>query len=590
MKPYDRFGLDYFQLLKESRRADPSSCPRRVRLALLADCSTAQLVPALSVLLARNGIAAEIHESDFGAIRQQAASPDSALYRFKPDVVVILNSTLALRAAYNAAADRAAFGAATLSATTSTWTALRERCDAAILQSNFVLPAERLSGNYDLKADDSLAVLAARLNAELAEAARARSGVFVNDMDFLASYVGRRRWFDEKLWLMGKSYCALDCLPLAAQSLVDVTRALLGGAVKCVVVDLDNTLWGGVLGDDGLDAIRLGELADGEAFSRMQRYLADLKRRGILLAVCSRNDPETARRAFREHPEMVLREDDFAVFIANWESKADNIKKIRETLGIGYDAMVFLDDDPFERNLVSRCLPDVIVPELPEDPADYVKVLSELNLFETAALSEADEKRTRQYREQARREEAKTAFADTASYLQSLRMRAAFARFDSFRLPRVAQLISRSDQFNLTTKRYNEAQCERFMKDGACHPFYVTLKDDLGDSGLVSVVILLERADALEIDEWIMSCRALLRGLEEYTMNAVVDFARGKGFRRLVGRYVPSPKNAMVKDFYGRFGFQKSEEAADGSAAWTLDVAGYAARETFVSAEPPAPR
>ena len=260
--------------------------------------------------------------------------------------------------------------------------------------------------------------------------------------------------------------------------------------MKCVVLDLDNTLWGGVIGDDGLEGIALGEFDEGEAFVGFQKFIRELKRRGIILAVVSKNEHANAVLPFREHPHMALKEEDISVFVANWDNKADNIRLIQKTLNIGFDSLVFLDDNPFERNIVREFLPEVVVPELPEDPSLYLQSLADLNLFETASFSEADLQRADQYREEAQRELTKTHFTNINDYLTSLGMEIRLERFNAFNLPRIAQLIQRSNQFNLMTRRYGEAACEAMMKDPSVAPLTLRLADKFGDYGLISVVIL----------------------------------------------------------------------------------------------------
>lgn len=551
-----------------------------MRTAVLADSAAQYLTPLLKTLFFKHDIAAEIYEGEYDAIRQEAFAPGSRLYAFKPEIVFILNATQGLRAAYSRhEGGLEAFAASVVDDAVRVWEAVKRHGGATVVQSTFAPPFERPFGNFGPKAAASFPAAVREINRRLADAARADAGVLINDVEFVSSSLGLRRWYDEKLWILCKAFCAFDCLPEVAQNMVDVARAAKGSAVKCVVVDLDNTLWGGVIGDDGVEGIRLGHLGEGEAFVAFQRFLLGLKRRGIALAVCSRNEPKTARLPFREHPDMVLKESDLAVFIANWSSKADNIGAIRETLGIGLDSIVFIDDDPFERNLVRGRLPEVIVPEMPEDAADFVKHLSELNLFETAAYSEEDRRRAQMYREQSERHAARAAFASTEEYLRSLNMRLTLARFDAFHLPRIVQLEGRSNQFNLTTKRYGEPDCRRFMEDEAgTFPLYASLVDDLGDSGLIAAAVLRYHGETLEVDSWLMSCRVLLRGVEEAMMNWVAAFAARKGFKTLRGAYVPTAKNAMVHDFYARFGFRKTADGPGGAAVWELETADYVPR------------
>lgn len=581
----DTSHLDYARLLKQSRRLDLAACTRTLRLAVLSDAAVQQLVPLLKVLLAQRGIRAEIYLAEYDAIELEVFNPQSELYAFQPDAIVLLNALNALRLKYyQQSGDRAAFLQARAQQLATLWDTIRERSTATIIQSTYVLPYERQFGNFDHKVGEAFYPLVARLNAAIVDAARERPHVLINDVEALASYVGRRHWSDEKFWTLAKAFCALEHLPLVAQNVVDVLCANAGQVVKCVVLDLDNTLWGGVIGDDGVEGIAIGAFGDGEPFFRLQHFLLELKRRGIVLAVCSKNEHATALSPFQTHPEMVLREEDFAVFIANWEPKPDNIRQIRAALNIGLDAIVFLDDNPFERQLVRETLPEVIVPELPEDPAEYVRAIAELNLFEVTSFSDEDRRRADLYRQNASRQAMQASFTDLGEYLRSLDMRVTMRRFDAFALPRAAQLIQRSNQFNLTTRRYTLAECTAMAEasEDEVIPLSVSLTDKLGDNGLISVVILRPRGPVLEIDSWLMSCRVLGRGVEQYAMNAVVALARRRGCEAVVGTYIPTAKNGMVRDFYRQFGFEPVETHPDGTTVWRLAVAAYEAKPVFM--------
>ncbi len=480
-------------------------------------------------------------------------------------------------------ADRGDFVSATIDRITGLWEAVRLKCQAPIIQTNFVIPSERAFGNYELKVPHSVGSLFTELNARLVEAARASRHVLLCDLDHLAAEIGRRNWADETLWHLSKGLCRLDYLPLVAQALVDVTLAAQGRFIKCVVLDLDNTLWGGVIGDDGLSGIALGDLDEGEAFLAFQRFLKELKRRGIILAIVSKNEEAAALAPFREHPDMVLREDDIAVFIANWDNKAQNIRRVQEILNIGFDSMVFLDDNPFERGLVRDLLPGIVVPELPEDPALFLRAIGDCGLFETASYSASDSVRAAQYRDEGSRERMRAGFTSIDDYLQSLGMTISLERFKPFNLPRVAQLIQRSNQFNLTTRRHGEAACAAMMDDPAVLPLTVTLADKFGDYGLISVVILVRQGASLEIETYLMSCRVLKRGVEQFVMNRIVEYAARLGVERVVGRYVATAKNAMVSGFYADFGFQKLDDDGNGTVTWGLAPASYTPRPALMA-------
>ena len=579
----DRSELDYFALVKRAKQPSPSAGPR-LKIALLGDVSTQHLVPLLRALFASNGVNAEIYEAGFDTIELEALDPASGLYTFDPEVVVILHSIGKLKASfYEFPGDRSAFTRTKATQIEQIWKAIRKRSGAVIVQSTFVLPYERPFGNYGLVAADTIHGVASDLNREICVRARENAGVLVNDVDYLAAWVGRRHFIDEKLWALSKSLCALELLPEVAQNIVDIALAARGRAVKCVVLDLDNTLWGGVVGDDGLDGIELGDLDETGAFRSFQSYLKELGGRGLLLAVCSKNDEAVARRVFREHPGMILREEHIAVFVANWEDKATNIRRIRDKLNIGLDTMVFLDDNPFERNLVRQMLPEVVVPELPEDPGLYVRAISELNLFEAASHSALDLQRVALYKDQDKREEERSRFASLDDYLKSLETIARLARFEPRDLPRIAQLLQRSNQFNLTTRRHSEAECEAMMRDeDGWFPFSITVRDRFGDFGLISVVILRRVGRALEIETFVMSCRVLQRGVEQLAMNKVFEHGRRAGCDRVVGRYIPTAKNGMVKDFYERFGFDRLAAPEAEGSSYSLTVDKYVPREITI--------
>ena len=578
-----RRALDYLDLVEQARTLDDSACRLSLRVAVLADAATQHLVPLLQVLFVRKGAKAEIYQAGYDTIDTEILDPGSGLYAFRPDTIIILGASEKAKVKLYAATDRASFVSGMVGRITGLWEAVRSNCQATIIQANYVLLSERAFGHYELKVPHSVGSLFAELNARLAEAARGAGHVLLCDVDHLAAEVGRRNWADEALWHLAKGPCRLDYLPLLAQAFVDVAMAAQGQIVKCVVLDLDNTLWGGVIGDDGVSGIALGGYDEGEAFVAFQLFLKELKRRGIILAVVSKNEEAAALIPFREHPDMVLREDDIAVFRANWDNKADNLARVREILNIGFDSMVFLDDNPFERGLVRDLLPGVIVPELPDDPALFLRAIGDCGLFETASYSTADSGRVAQYREEASRERLRAGFTSIDAYLQSLGMTAALERFKPSNLARIAQLIQRSNQFNLTTRRHGEAACAAMMNDPAVLPLTVTLADKFGEYGLISVVILVRRDAVLEIETYLMSCRVLKRGVEQFVMNRIFDYAARERVERVVGRYSATAKNAMVRDFYADFGFQMLGDDGNGTVTWGLAPSLYTPRPAFMA-------
>ncbi len=573
--------LSYGRLARKGRTIQGDAAWPQRRIAILSDAASQQFVPVLRALFFENGVNVEFYEGAFDAIELEVLNAGSALYAFKPQVILLAFCTQALRARYFHGTAKG-FAQQNLDRIQRIWEALRGAVSAQILQCNYAMPYERMFGNHDLQVPESFYASVLQLNAGLAAKATEQSGISLIDVERISSTVGRSDWFDDRLWNMTKAFCRLDHLPLVCQSVVEIVLTLLGRVTKCLVLDLDNTLWGGVVGDLGHLGIEIGAHGEGEAFFHFQSYLLALKKRGILLAVCSKNDLENAVRPFVENPNMVLRREDIAVFVANWENKADNIRVIRERLNIGLDSMVFLDDNPFERNLVRQLVPEVIVPEMPEDPADYVSFLSGLSLFEATSFSPEDARRADLYKEEAERLELRAAVTDIGEYLRSLEMKIRICRFDAENLVRIAQLTQRSNQFNLRTLRLNEGECrERMLDEENYVPLYASLSDRFGDHGLISVINLRCTREALVIENWIMSCRVLARGVEDCLMAKVVSIALDRKLPRVEGEYVPTSKNGMVKEFYARFGFVKTAEE-NGRTQWTLDPQRFQAASTHI--------
>ena len=395
-------------------------------------------------------------------------------------------------------------------------------------------------------------------------------------------------WFDVGRWLQGKLEIAPQAAPLYGDLAARILGAQRGLSKKCLVLDLDNTLWGGVIGDDGLDGIVLGEgSAAGEAHLALQHYAKQLKERGVVLAVCSKNDAKIAEAAFRDHPEMVLRRSDFAAFQANWDDKAQNLKAIAARLNIGIDSLVFVDDNPIERARVRQSLPMVAVPELPEDPAHYVRCLAEAGYFEAIAFTAEDRDRAQSYAANAEREALLGSAESMEDFLRGLAMTAVYGPFTAVDHARVVQLINKTNQFNTTTRRYAGDEIARIMEEPDAVTLQFRLLDRVGDNGLVSTMILRPTPDddeALEIENWVMSCRVFGRELEYEAMNIAVEAAKERGARTLVADYIPTPKNDVISRLYPSLGFTKvdSPTPANGATRWALDLADYVTRKTHI--------
>ena len=371
----------------------------------------------------------------------------------------------------------------------------------------------------------------------------AKSNALVFDVAALAAMVGVAEWHSPAQWNMAKLPFDSRFVPLYAEHVGRLLGAILGKSRRCLILDLDNTVWGGVIGDDGLEGIRVAQGdTEGEAHLELQRLALSLRSRGVVLAVSSKNEDATARLPFQSHPEMLLREEHITVFQANWNDKATNIVAIAKELSLGLDAMVFLDDNPAERALVRQTLPDVAVPELPEDPAMYARVLGTAGYFDAVSFSDEDRKRAEFYEGNARRVALQAQVTDMDAYLKSLEMVIRFEPFDAVSRARIAQLINKSNQFNLTTRRYTEAEVESLERDERAFTLQVRLTDAVGDNGMISVIVCRTvEPRTWAIDTWLMSCRVLGRRVESMVLREIIPPCRGAGYRAPRGR-VPADR------------------------------------------------
>lgn len=566
--------------LKRNLKKDYSGL-KEIRVFLAADSASQLLAQALKGYGYEAGLNFKIHEADYDQIDLQVADPGSGLYQSKPDFVVIFHSVQKIRRKFyrKPVQERAHFAGKHLDYVRDLAETVSSRTGANIIYFNFPLSDDSVFGNYSNKLPQSWNWQLREINTGLMKLAASSPALHIADLEMLVSRTGLATAFDAKMYVNADMAFALDFLPLQAKAVTDIILAISGRFKKCLIIDLDNTMWGGIIGDDGLENIQVGMLGLGKAFSELQLWIKQLKERGIVLAICSKNDERIAREPFEKHPDMILRPEDIAVFVANWETKVDNIRHIQSVLNIGFDTMVFLDDNPFERNIVREHIPGILVPELPEDPAEYLPYLHSLNLFETASFSEEDTQRTKQYQEEAGRVQLQKTFASENDFLRSLDMTASVRAFDSFDVPRVAQLSQRSNQFNLRTVRYTETDIQRIMNSDKHVSYSVSLKDKFGDYGLISVVILEKKSDELFIDTWIMSCRVLKRGVENFLLNRIATDAVRAGFPKLRGEYLPTAKNALVKDHYASLGFVET------GGSWILELDKYSEKNSYISTE-----
>lgn len=575
--------LDLNQLAQLGRLAAadvPPGTLARLRLGLVGAGTLDLLADAIAGSAPRHRVRATLVTGEYGNAVRDCIDPQGPLLSADLDALLLVpdHHMLGLARPCLTPADADAAVAAALATVAAMVEGAARAVRGSMLVATLVPPVEPLFGSYDSVAPGSVAAMVTAVNAGLVAMARDGAIVLV-DFAQAAAVVGREHWHDPRQWHMAKLLVGPDALPLAGEMVARVLAAVRGTARKCLVLDLDNTLWGGVIGDDGMDGIAIGQgSAAGEAFTAVQQLALQLRQRGIVLAVCSKNDEAVARAPFRDHPDMVLHEDHIAVFAANWGDKATNLRAIAAALNIGLEALVLLDDNPAERAQVRHELPMVAVPEIGDDPALYPRRLAAAGYFEAVSFADDDRVRADAYRANAER----AAFAgtsDMATYLQSLDMVGDLRGFDAVNRARIAQLINKSNQFNLTTRRYSEREVAAMEADPALVTLQVRLVDRFGDNGMVGVAILRPESDAMAIDSWLMSCRVLGRRLEEAVLAELAAAARARGAVALIGRYRPTAKNAMVADHYARLGFTLVASHADGGSDWRLALYGWTAPE-----------
>jgi len=550
----------------------------KFKLAILRSFTVDPIVPLLRAEALSYGIDVSVHVGDFNAYAQEILDRNSGLYRFEPDAVA-----LAVRAAEIApdlwshfaelSAETANQAAERVVRSFEQWiAAFRARSSAALVIHNLELPSMPNLGVLDGQLENGQSDLFRQINREVTRIAAAYRGVYVLDYAALVARHGSERWHDERKWQMARLPIAADHLLSMAREWMRFVVPLSGHIAKALVVDLDNTLWGGVIGEDGMTGIKVGAEYPGAAYQALQRALLDLSRKGILLAVCSKNNLDDAMEALDQHPGMLIRSKDFAALRINWTDKAQNLREIAEELNIGIDSLAFVDDNRFEREQVRAALREVNVIDLPHDPMGYAAAIRNCPLFERLSLSAEDRQRTTMYAEQRQRTGAEQNFQSKEDFFRFLEQEVEIAPVSDATLARVAQLTQKTNQFNMTTRRYTEQQIADMSSAPEWEILSIKVKDRFGDHGLVGVAIAHQQGERCEVDTFLMSCRVIGRTIETAFLAAVGERAAARGCKQLVGRFVPTKKNAPARDFYAQHGFSQHEANGDG-AFWTLDLA-----------------
>ena len=569
-----------FNYLKKFLKNDFSDLPV-IKIAVLADSASQLFSMALRGYGYYAGLNLKIWEADYNQILLTVLEDGSGLYTNKPDFVIINQSSIKLLDSFykKDLAGKQAFSGEQLQFVETLRQKISEKLDCSFIFINYAEINDSVFGNFANKLDLSFLYQIRKSNVGLMDFAIRNRNVHICDLSTIQNRFGSINTISEKLYITTENVLEIDMLPVLVKNITDIILAGTGRFKKCLILDLDNTTWGGVIGDDGLEGIQIGDLGIGKAFTNLQKWVLQLKKRGIIIAVCSKNTEEIAMEPFKSHPDMVLKLEDIAMFVANWENKADNIRYIQSVLNIGFDSMVFLDDNPVEREIIRQELPAVTVPELPEDPVEYLSYLTGLNLFETSSFTEADVQRNDQYKQEAGRTALLKSITDEAGFLRSLEMTSEVKPIDNFTLPRAAQLTQRSNQFNLRTIRYSDEQMKKVTEDDNKFSMAVSLKDKFGDYGLISLLILEKKStDTLFIDTWIMSCRVLKRNVEDFLLNKLILLAKEQSCNKIIGEYIATPKNGIVQNLFYNFSFRQTEDGL-----WMLETDGYTERQNFIN-------
>ncbi len=551
---------------------------KEIRIAVLGGTTTNELVDLFEILLLQSGFRPTFYQSEYGRYYEDAVLQPEELIEFKPDIVYVHTCSLNIQTFPPLSCTEAQlpdYIEAEMARFRAIWRSLDEKIGCQIIQNNFEPPPHAVLGNLDAVSSGGATRFVSELNRQIASEAAANPRLIMQDLSAIAATIGMNQWLDPERWFSYKIASTVEGTFAMATSLTALVSAIYGRSRKVLVLDLDNTLWGGVIGDDGVDRILIGrETPVAEAYTTFQKYCLRLRDRGILLAVCSKNNEDVAQTGFT-HPDSVLKLEHFSAFKANWEPKHENILAIARELNLGTDSFVFVDDNPAERAIVEAQVPGIAVPNVGNEVAKYPSIVDAGRFFEPVSLGKEDIARAQLYAENSQRMKLEQKFANYGEYLDSLEMTAEIGNFNATYMERIAQLTNKTNQFNLTTRRYTLAEIQAAAADGKHVAIYGKLTDRFGDNGLISIVLgRLDKTD-LHLDLWLMSCRVLKRDMEVAMLDYLVERARQKGVTRLVGYYLPTAKNGMVSDHYEKLGFLPVQQGNVTGTVWSLDVTTY---------------
>ncbi len=589
------YPFDSEFILKKSKKLKKQLLESRTdfltkKIAVLGGSTTHDIIRVLELFLLDQGIRPQFYESEYAQYWQDVMFDNPELVAFAPDLIYIHTSNRNVTS-YPAVTEQTEQVDVLLEEQYEhfrvLWEKIADAYHCPVIQNNFEYPFYRVFGNQEAVYVQGRISFLNRLNEKFYQYAREHTGFYIHDINYQAAAYGLDKWADPFYWHMYKYAMCMQAIPAFAYSLSNIIKAVFGKNKKSLVLDLDNTLWGGIVGDDGVENLEIGqETSMGQVYAEFQRYLKAQKEIGVMLNINSKNEYENAVAGL-EHPEGILKPDDFILIKANWEPKSKNIVEIASEMNVLPDSLVFVDDNPAEREIVAAQVPGVAVPAI-GTPEQYIRVLDHAGFFEVTELSEDDRKRNEMYKANLERKREQSSFGDYREYLRSLQMKGTIRPFEPMYMARIAQLTNKSNQFNLTTKRCTQSEIEQFAASKDYLTRYGKLEDKFGDNGVVSVVIGRKdaAAGALHLELWLMSCRVLKRDMEYAMMDSVVEACKACGIGTVYGYYYPTAKNGMVKEFYASLGFVKIREDENGNSCWKFEIGeDYEKKNTVIEVE-----
>ncbi len=560
------------ELVKKDFEKEP-----RIKIALLFSSTIKGFKETLTVKCLLNGILPEIYQCDYGQHSQEILNLDSELYKFNADLIIVgidlisfLGERYFLPYASTTEQRRKDYDS-DLSHLKDLINTIKERSSAKIIFHDFMVPEHSPLGIMENKQEFGFIESIQTFNASLKSFYKLDSQVFIFEFDAFAASVGKSRFIDAKMYYLGDIKMDMNHIPPLCEQYIGYIKPMCALSRKCIVLDLDNTLWGGIVGEDGVEGIQLGPTNEGRPYWEFQKYLLSLFNRGVILAVNSKNNENDALKAIREHPYMVLREEHFASMKINWVDKISNMKAIAEEINIGLNSLVFFDDDQQNRSMINSALPDVLVVDLPVDASLYPEILASMNDFNSLQLTAEDLQKGKIYAQQRGRNQVKKAATNIVEYLENLEMKVTIYEANSLNIPRISQLTMKTNQFNLTTKRFKEEEIKSLVDSPDFIVFCFKVEDRFGDNGIAGVVILKKLQDCLSIEAFLLSCRIIGRNVEKTMLKHIIDLAGENGFSKVCGKFIPTSKNAPAKDFFSQNGFKKIGEDND-VEVWEFDT------------------